>query len=224
MTFRFCHSFLSPTRNTAQRGDFLLSVPKDDLSILKRDIALPRGCDLVADEDYVSPEASSLSGWLQQQVCKLSVHRLGYSEHFYTIDSDAYFISAIGDNDIIEDNKPKVFFSPISTLMDRSNARLLDYLRIGDITLGNLKYRAIARGSHVNADERLADFRRWVQTVSDPDYSTLLHKIEKVFLSPPGTCCQPGQILHASLLSEMEEYFLSCGLTIPELIKLAPWE
>src|SRR5437868_3100672 len=130
--FPLLRSLLDTYEKYCPSWKFLLSVPKADLPILKRDVVLPRNCDVIVDEEYCPINMFNEEGWRHQQVCKLSIHHIGYAEHFYAVDSDSYFISDITDLDIIESGAAKFFYSQISTAIRPTNQALLEYIKTGN--------------------------------------------------------------------------------------------
>ncbi len=54
---------------------------------------LPASFQVIAEEEFTDPRCYSwLDGWRQQQVVKLSLHRLNLLDRFLVLDSDNYFI------------------------------------------------------------------------------------------------------------------------------------
>lgn len=195
----------------------IISVPDHDTMLLKETVNLPSFVTLIADEQYTITEQKFAYGWLQQQVCKLCVHKTGFASSYLMIDSDSYIINRICPSIFHTDGRPNVVHAPVSTKYEPGNDDLLRMI-LGDhvqprssIKNGTLHYFASEliriRGeeaSNMHPDERGAF-------------------IPRLFRSS-NVATQPGQIFHREILIRLENFLSSHGMNFYDAINLAPWE
>jgi len=234
----FCKSFrddfdrlgllLHSARQHAGGYAFILSIPRGDLAALRERIGVPSHIKLIFDEDYAPAESNALPGWLQQQVCKLSLHRTGLADSYLVIDSDSYLVAPVADSDFLAGGRRKIVYSSLFTGYYEANVALSKFLTETDEAhaeaLASRRYCKVAPGTTEGIAARLAEYRAWLAAEKDPSPMDRGPWINKVFKVQAGTAFQPGQILHAALLAEMETFFAGLGISLADLIRLAPWE
>jgi hypothetical protein len=86
---------------------FYMSVPEEDRQLFLNNIGSGR-CEWISDEEIVSanPQAQvermyKISGYVSQQIVKSEFWRLGISENYVCLDSDALFIKKFGEKEFI---------------------------------------------------------------------------------------------------------------------------
>ncbi len=199
---------------------FVLSVPRAHEPALRALGRQNSTVTVVHDEDYAPPGMESLYGWYQQQVCKLSVYKTGLADAYFSVDSDAYFINSIGPGDFYHDGRKRIVYSRLFTKYLPSNDALQDFL----LNPGAVSLPDTGAGTIDGFGDRLAVFHRWLESSGDTAPVERGRWINRLFQAPLGTSFQPGQILHASLLADMQLFFGDFGISTVDLINLVPWE
>ncbi len=196
----------------------LISVPKDDAHLLADAMTLPRNVTVVHDESYVIPGTPFGYGWLQQQVCKLSVYRTEFADSYVMIDSDTYFISDLSP--LIPHCRNKSIVShPVFTKFQLGNDVLIDYIRqdAGDVE------PVTPAGDMKRFDEQIGAILDNIDAVSrqKPDERGKL--INQLFAAPK-LAYQPAQLFHTSILEEFRSFLGKRGMDFYSCIKISPWE
>jgi hypothetical protein len=225
----FCKSFkddfpvlknlISSVAQHAPGLAMLISVPRSDLPLLKDTVHLPGFVSVVADEDYLGAEKSLPSGWYHQQVCKMSMHRLGFADSYFVLDSDAYLIAPVEDGLFQIGENLVIVASDVYTRLNRGNMRLEAYIERPEMAAevaGPLFDLADVSENLLTARRDFAN-RPW-QGV----------KLKKQYLSqvfpPTNLSMQPAQIFHTEVLRSIEGFLDGQGMDWWSLIELAPWE
>jgi hypothetical protein len=195
----------------------LISVPESDLSSLEAMTGKGRGIHLVADESYVIPGEPFEYGWLQQQICKLSVHLTGFAKSYVMIDSDTYFISGI-ERTIAQCQKEQIVASAIFTKFYAENETLIGYVK-GDEPAPLLRLTGDLDGF----DRRLSALDAVMDELltRSPDQRGCL--INELF-GVPKAAFQPSQLFHARMLQGFSDFLAERGMDFYSCIKLSPWE
>lgn len=212
----------------AQDFQILLSVPKDDITALRRELYLPRQVNIVEDEAYTLQGYKNLPGWLQQQVCKLSVHRLGFAKSLYAVDSDFYFISKLNKKLFSRESRLCIIASCISTHYNENNIELNKILasntRSDD---SNIPKEILCEISLDDVPNRIIEIIKILKSnklKNDLCIRDLVQFIYYIFNALEEISFMPGQIYHHHFLQEFELYFKNLGLSIIDIIKIAPYE
>lgn len=232
----FCKSFrddfhilgrlISTWSELAHRYPLLISVPLGDRDLLLSQMPTDSGIEVICDEDYVTAGHVHSYGWLQQQVCKLSVFRTGFAESYLVVDSDAYFVAPISDTLFEENGKNKIIYSDLFTGFTESNTKLLRFLQTDNVD-------AIAKftneqnlpfGSMEDFDRKLRDVVSLSALMPRAAPNDRGAWINSLFDVPQGIALQPGQIFHSEYLKEFHDFLVARGFTFSDIIGLAPWE
>lgn len=226
----FCKSFrgdfdvlpqlLSSARDFAPDMGLLLSVPKDDAALLRDSMEIPSQVSVICDEDYLAAEERSKSGWFQQQICKLAMHRLDFADAYMMLDSDTYLIAPVRDDHFVDGDRLVVVASEIFTKIRPGNAKLLDYIAAEPTTQPGIQTRL---GSLATFDARLKAAREEHAANQGRNGREREIYIRQIFDSRQ-VATQPAQIFHAPLLRQMEAAFDANGMRWNDVINLAPWE
>lgn len=203
---------------------FVLSVPELDMALLQESVPLPPGCVLVTDESYVIPGEPFRYGWFQQQVCKLSVHRLGLADAYLMLDSDSYIVRPFGEELFFTDQIPHVVGSPVTTKYYPSNAKLQALLLEG-IDTEPSRGKAGDLSAFVGAlPEVRAAYKAWEDEKARTGHAAdREHFLRKLFAIPV-LAVQPAQIFHTSILQAFEIFLKGFGMDFYDAIRLSPWE
>jgi hypothetical protein len=182
-------------------------------------VRIPEGVKVVCDEDYVPTDRSFVHGWMQQQVCKLMIHRLGFADSFLVVDSDAYFVAPVTEGHFSRDGKPAIVYSDIFTKVENWNGKLVGYLN-GEVA----QDLGLTQGSLRLFDRQFDHLKEWFALDRARPPMDSLPRINDVFGTPQGLAFQPGQIFHSAHLEAFERFFGQRGVSIFDLIAMAPWE
>lgn len=199
----------------------LLSVPAGDLAELRRRVDFPGDLELeiIADEDYLQDPPLDL-GWLQQQVCKLSVHRTQFADSFLAIDSDSYLVAPADLDTFRACGDFKVVHASLFTKYSADNAALIELL-LSD--RAEEEPTVVQNGSVTHFLDRFRAAQRTIDlTPTMPPWERGPF-IPQVF-GAVATATQPGQMLHSAILTNLHEFLTANGCTVTDLILLAPWE
>ena len=238
----FCKSFrddfgrlprlIESWRRHARDFPLLLSVPAADRELLPGE-ALGEGITVVDDESYAAAIPEGMGGWMQQQVCKLSVHHTGFADAYVTIDSDSYFVGPLRAEHVFDGERRRVVYSKLYTVFEAppaGNENLLACLRDeAAIAANDWRYFDLAGGSFEGFDERLAGYRERAAAAGGYEAAGF-GAIERsawlfdLFAIPNNAILQPGQILHAPFLAGLELFLADRGMGLAEAISLIPWE
>jgi len=131
---------------------FYLSCPTADFPLFKNIIGSD-GIIYLADEEIVAANPSikpedlaALAGGLSQQIVKSEFWRLGISENYLCVDSDAYFIRTFGNDDLLAPGG-----HPYTVMNESLELRLFGALH---------KYAKIARNRNVECKAIMEIFGR----------------------------------------------------------------
>ncbi len=205
----FCKSFrddfdrlkLLLSSVAAQKVDLpvLISVPENDLELLKSIVGPSQQAHIVTDESYVIPGTPFQYGWLQQQVCKLSVYRTNFAKSYVMIDSDTYFID---DARRLVDhcNQGHIVASSVFTKFFAANDRLIGYLR-----QGSSDAPISAAGRLDGFDDRLAVVLDKFDEIDKKKPDEKGHIINDLFAAPQ-LAFQPSQLFHSENPREIFEF------------------
>ena len=86
---------------------FYLSVPESDILLFKKIIQNVDNIEIITDESYAKNYLTDRSinglssGYINQEICKLSFWETGYSKNYLLIDSDTYFIKEFTTQDFM---------------------------------------------------------------------------------------------------------------------------
>ena len=175
----------------------------------------------VLDEDYTGHSAEGIGGWVHQQLCKLSVHRLGFADSYFVLDSDSYFIRPFGLNDFFTPSGlPRFVASPVFTVYHSNNQLLLDVLD-GHSVVELPVIEAIADGQKIDL-ARIRQRSNEIKFQSPYDRGPLLDYVFDPALRK--LAFQPSQFLVSEVLSELEKELLGLNSSFLEILALAPWE
>jgi len=182
---------LSSTRRFNVDGiPILLAVPNDDVAFFSTisDYDLVR---VVPESAFGAPVLTEkvnnfAPGYIQQQMIKLSAHRLGAAEHYLTLDSDSFFIRDFSHADFLD-----------------VSGRCFSVLTEDKDQFADPSYAPFAglRGQMVNA---IADY-----------FSIPPH---------PRATCHNNTILSADVLASLEQWRSEKGLSLLNLMEIAPLE
>ena len=231
----FCKSFrddfgrieglISSWRKYNPEIPFVLSVPRKDGDELPGSVRRAEGISLVFDEDYLGEDNESRFGWLEQQICKLSVGELEISENYYVIDSDSYFINRIDQEKIVGTNQVNVLATPVDATYTPKNVKLLDYIKNGEGLPGvnvekadikELKSRLqSAYDIHKSGDSLPARERRGYLTDIFGDPKDV--KGNRLIFTP-------SPVFNVRILNELHNFLSSQNLNWRDAIYLSPWE
>ena len=228
----FCKSFhkdlhmlprlLESCERFAPNLPIVFSVPQKDLSLFKQTTKSFSNAKLIADEEFTPQECHSLPGWFQQQVCKLHVHKLGIADSYLMMDSDAYFISIVGE-DVLFDSaaRLKVLFSELDSKYDDQNTRLIRFLLDEKVNPDQfLSQRLGSKDVIGRVNETIALAAANPSMNSNQRYAW----VNQIFQIENEIKFQPSQFFHNEILTEMQNFFDNIGVTLTSLIKLSPWE
>ncbi len=195
----------------------LISIPEQDIGIFKSSISIPDFVTIIADEEYTIEGEKFSYGWLQQQVCKLSVHRTGFANSYLMIDSDSYVINRIEESIFYTNNIPNVVYSQIHTKYEPGNDALAGMI-LGEI---------IPNGSIVKSGT-LSQFASELAAIKAEGVPNM-HPDERGIYIPrlfqaQRISTQPGQIFHSQILHRLEEFLLMHNMSFYDAIELSPWE
>ena len=238
----FCKSFrddfarlprlIGSWREHARDFPLLLSVPAADRELLP-EAAGGEGITVVEDEAYAPEIPAGMGGWMQQQVCKLSVHHTGFADAYVTIDSDSYFVGPLREEHVFDGERRLVVYSKLYTVFEAppaGNENLLGFLRDeAAVAAGDARYFDLAGGSFEGFDARLAGYRERAAAAGGYEaagFGALERSawLFDLFAIPNNAILQPGQILHAPFLAGLELFLADRGMGLGEAIALIPWE
>lgn len=200
----------------------LISVPANDIPILRQNIDLPKSVEVVSDESYVEKQNITGYGWLSQQISKLSVHRTAFAESYYLIDSDAYFINTLNNNRFSTEGKMSLIASTVNNRYSATNDDLKDLI---------FKGRSFALMGDVDLQfnmERVHELRasqksgRLVQDSSKNYAESCFEGSARGFIQTLNFA--PSPVFHSRILTALEEQIADLGLSFIDLIWLSPWE
>jgi hypothetical protein len=217
---------LTSCERYAPETPILISVPRADTSALRQEVPLASRVSVVEDEAYVPEGAGDLPGWWHQQVCKLSVHRLGFANSIYALDSDFYFVARFGEDVFTREGRPCIVASRLSTHYTAGNTALHALLAAREEPAAEDE-EARLRGTLDNAPVRLVEALRAASRMQGTDamhVRATIPIIHQTFGIRGRPCFQPSQIYHHEFLVGLEAYFASLGLSVVDLIRIAPWE
>src|SRR4051794_22633616 len=127
---RLVHLVHSFQHFVAPAVSMLISVPREDMTAAQHLLADQPRVTLVCDDEYTDAAARGMGGWVHQQLCKLSVHRTGFADSYFALDSDSYFIRPFGPQDFCTaEGLPRFVASPVFTVYQPHNVlffRVLD--------------------------------------------------------------------------------------------------
>lgn len=166
-----------------ERLPFYVSVPDAELSLFREHLT-GRDVHLIADSEILraSPridltQVASMPGHLSQQIVKSEFWRLGLSEAYVCLDSDAVFIRPFGRSDFMaEDGTPY-------TMLDEAHDLLEDALRQGR--------ERVVTAFNREADQVQALFGRLGKRYSFGPFPLVWHRavwqsLDERFLQPRG--------------------------------------
>lgn len=195
----------------------LISVPEHDIALLSEQINLPNFTKVIPDEQYTIEGEQFSYGWLQQQVCKLSVHRTGFAESYLMIDSDSYVINPVDRSIFYTETHPNVVYAPVSTKYEPWNDALADIILSRDSPC-KLPARS---GTLTGFASELAAIRAEETPDMHPDERGAF--IPRLFRANNAST-QPGQIFHSHILRQLEEFLADHNMSFYDAIRLSPWE
>lgn len=217
--FHVLKNLVSSVARFAPDMRLLISVPKADLALLQNTQDIPGFVTVVTDEEYLGRDGVSKMGWYQQQVCKLSMHRLDFADSYLILDSDTYLISEVSDKIFHEGDKLIIVANEIFTKFRPSNSILLACMK-GQRQWTDIRHRM---GSLNHFEDRIASAlseHKSNQHLSGRDREKYIR-----YVFDSGKCAvQPSQIFHAAILKSMERRLAAIGVSWNRLINLAPWE
>lgn len=202
---------------------FVVSVPAAEATALVDRIGLDRAT-IVHDEAYACGR-SGLTGWEQQQVCKLSVWRLGIADAWFSIDSDSYFVRPFGPGDFVAANGgARLVMSHLRAIYRSENEPLARLMRGQGGPPAPAppasSIRAAENGPDLSAELTRALADRWAHP------HTKRARLNRIFPRPGGYFhAMPGAILDTRLLADMDARLIRAhGLAARDLIVICPFE
>lgn len=195
---------------------FLVSVPDSDYKELLDSMDVPENVHIITDESFTEDMSLQKWGWLQQQVCKLSVYQTGFADSYFVIDSDAYLIAPIDEGIFGTDEKPNVFYSKIDTKFYEHNGALKKLL----LECVDTPDMISPIGDTRDFSEKLATAILEKKEKRNHDMGSYIRSI----FSAPVVATQPSQIFHSHILKSMVDRFNAEGVSLSQLIALSPWE
>lgn len=205
--------------NNPEEIPMLLSVPEKDLSLLAEKIALPAFITLIADEQYTDTERTFQYGWMQQQVCKLSVHKTGFAKSYLMLDSDTYVIAPVTHSLFYTDGTPNIVYSEVFTKYTPCNERLRTYI-MSDEAMGGMPLGA---GTRDGFSQRLLEIRQHLAQEPSMPPDRRGQFINKLF-NCKNSATQPGQIFHADILIQLDTFLEQNSMNFYDAIDISPWE
>jgi hypothetical protein len=196
----------------------LISVPEADISQLRSMMPSDGRYSIISDESFVIPGTPFQYGWLQQQVCKLSIYRTEFAKSYIMIDSDTYFIRGIEET-IVQCQNENIVASEIYTKFFLHNGNLINYLN----NKGNSAPLIKISGDIDGFDARLAYPSANMKEILEKR-PTQRGQIINALFAVPNMAFQPSQLFHSRILSEFSTFLGDRGMDFYSCINLSPWE
>jgi hypothetical protein len=167
-----------------------VSVPDDEAAQFRRECTQSE-VTIIPDSVFNIPKVTSAiqnlsTGYIEQQLIKISVHNLNVAKTYAVIDSDCYFIRDFFHKDFLDDTD---------------------------------------RGFTVLAEDKEQFAAPWYSSFADRRRAKV-NAVADYFALPvqPRATCHGNTILSADVLSDFDSWRNEMGLTLIELMKIAPVE
>ena len=211
----------SITRHNIEDLPVIFFVPAAQCLVFRN--MLPRSFRVIAEEEFTEPRCFTwLDGWRQQQVVKLSLHRLGLLDRFLVLDSDNYFIRDFTAADIFGGPDDMRIVATMANYAYAEN----DAMNALALGLGDPDH-AEAPAPRFGPGLRLP--RCFLQDTNykfcPPDLAAAV--IPYAFDRQDGRRIRflpPPFIWHAEVLRGLDALLAEAEVTYTDLIHLSPWE
>jgi hypothetical protein len=199
-------------------------VPRSELVLFKNN--LPTSLTIIAEEEFTDPRCFTwLDGWRQQQVVKLSFHRLGTCDRYLLLDSDSYFIREFSEEDIFgRPSEIRIVASSNNYVFDSSDeiaklaAGVSEIIPHSDLKIEFNEDKSIRIPRCFLHDENYKNCPPELASAVIPyafGRKNLTHSIH--FMPPP-------VIFSSEILKKFERCLADEEITFTDLIHLSPWE
>lgn len=166
----------SAERHNRERIPVVVAVPDHEAEVFDSLKRRP-GVEVVAESSLGAPVVTDKIGgfsvgYIQQQVVKLSVHRLGIARNYFLLDSDSMFIRPFGTSDfldgegrpltvLVQDKDQAVTpgYERFGAIRDPMVTRIADYLGLP------AQPRATSHNNTVVSSRVLESFERWHEAI-----------------------------------------------------------
>lgn len=201
---------------------FVFSMPQADTASFNNNFG-SQDFTIVCDEEFADYTGSDLTGWQQQQVCKLMFWKLNLSDVYHCIDSDMEFIATVDRKDFFGDNNEPMLVA----------TSLFSKFQIGNKTLKKLLFSDQRTWPDFNPDSfpgaGTIDFSQFSYLIAERGNHTPLEKLNNIRKAFGLNYHQrlnymPGANLIKDVLVSLDNLIKEHSLSFSDLIRICPWE